>query len=67
VKQIATGRRPDPKKRQRTIPGWMMIVLAVLCLVVVYGAFAPSPPSAFDRPEAQTNPTRPPWDQPRSF
>ena len=63
----ATRRGLGPKKKQRSLPTWMTVILVVLLGVLVYGAFRPKTPNAFDRPEAQTNPQRPPWDQPRSF
>lgn len=45
----------------------MTLVLVALLGVLVYGAFRPKSPNAFDRPEAQTNQQGAPWQQPRSF
>ncbi len=37
---------------------WLLVTLVFVVGVVLYGALTPSPPSAFDRPEARTNPPR---------
>jgi len=45
----------------------MTLILVALLGVLVYGAFRPKTPNAFDSPQAQTNQPGAPWQQPRSF
>jgi hypothetical protein len=52
---------PQRGKPER-LPRWITLSLALLLVLLIYGMVSPKPPSAFDRPEAQTNPTRAPWD-----
>jgi hypothetical protein len=61
------SRRIAPRSKGNHIPWWLLLSLAFLLGIVLYGALTPSPPSAFDRPEAQVNPPRNPWDTPHSF
>jgi len=49
------------------LPTWLALSLAGVVGVLVYGALKPKPPNAFDRPEAQINSPRNPWDSPKSF
>ncbi len=63
----ATRRGLVPKKKERSLPTWMTVLMVVVLGVLVYGMFAPKSPNAFDSPEAQTNPQAAPWQQPRSF
>ena len=66
----ATGTRPRPTPRRgksNRLPGWLTLTLVALLEILVYGMVAPKAPSAFDRPEAQTNPVGNPWNAPRSF
>jgi hypothetical protein len=56
------ARRPPPRGKSDRLPRWLTLSLVALLGILVYGMLAPKPPSAFDRPEAQTNPTPNPWD-----
>ena len=63
---MATTSKTAVKKRQQRkgerLPTWVTLSLAALLCILIYGALVPKTPSAFDRPEAQTNPMRAPWD-----
>jgi len=63
----ATRRGLGPKKKQRSLPTWITVVMVVLLGVLAYGVWAPKSPNAFDSPAAQTNPQGAPWQQPRAF
>ena len=66
----ATGTRPrptPPRSKSSRLPRWLTLTLVALLGVLVYGMFVPKVPSAFDRPEAQTNPVGNPWNAPHSF
>ena len=58
-------RRPPPRAKSDRLPRWVTLSVVALLGILIYGIIAPKSPSAFDRPEAQTNPTRNPWDVPR--
>lgn len=64
---MATTRtRQSPSRgKSNSLPRWVVLGLVALLGVLVYGMLVPKPPSAFDRPEAQTNPAHNPWDVPR--
>ena len=51
-----------PRGKSERLPRWLTWSLVAVLLLLVYGMFAPKPPNAFDRPEAQVNQTRAPWD-----
>jgi hypothetical protein len=53
--------RPRTTRSQR-VPLWLALSAVAAIAFVIYGAMVKSPPSAFDRPEAQ-NPdrARSPW------
>lgn len=55
-------RRPPPRGKSERLPRWVTLCLVALLGLLIYGMIVPKTPSAFDRPEAQTNPTRNPWD-----
>jgi hypothetical protein len=56
------SKRPVRSARRERLPIWLALCLAAAIGFVIYGALVKSPPSAFDRPEAQ-NPerARSPW------
>jgi hypothetical protein len=66
VPNTGSKRAAGSRKGQR-LPAWLALSLAMVMGVLVYGALKPKPPSAFDRPEAQVNSPRNPWDAPRAF
>ena len=59
-------RPPPPRAHPDRLPRWVTLSLVVLLGILIYGLVIPKPPSAFDRPEAQTNPPQNPWNVPRA-
>jgi hypothetical protein len=54
--------KSPPRPKAGRLPVWLALSLAIVLGVLIYGMLVPSPPSAFDRPEAQTqNKPRAPW------
>jgi hypothetical protein len=64
---VTRPRPTPPRGKPSRLPRWLTFTLVALLGILVYGMMVPKPPSAFDRPEAKTNPARNPWDAPRSF
>lgn len=62
----ALKRAPRPRKRER-LPTWAVVAMAALLGLMIYGMLAPKTQSAFDRPEAQVNPSAAPWSQPHAY
>jgi hypothetical protein len=63
----ATGsKRPAaPRRSDSRLRVWLLACLLVAMSVLLYGLLHPSPPSAFDRPEAQIpNKLRSSWGVP---
>jgi hypothetical protein len=56
------AKQAPPRGKHERLPRWLTLSLILLLALLVYGMFVPKQPSAFDRPEAQTNQTRAPWD-----
>jgi hypothetical protein len=56
------AKQSPPRGKSDRLPRWLTFSLVGLLALLVYGMFVPKPQSAFDRPEAQVNQTRPPWD-----
>ena len=55
--------KPLPSAAAKRVPLWIVLSLAALLGLLVYGVLRPKPPSAFDLPEAQTTiKQRSPWD-----
>jgi len=63
----STPKRAAGRTNRMRLPTWLALSLAGVVGVLVYGALKPKPPNAFDRPEAQINSPRNPWDSPKSF
>jgi hypothetical protein len=59
---MATSKTAAKKRKGERLPTWMTLSLVALLGILIYGALMPKTPSAFDRPEAQINQTRAPWD-----
>ncbi|MGH7089739.1 MAG: hypothetical protein ACREFQ_12650 [Stellaceae bacterium] len=58
------SRRAPVRPRQQRLPTWVLVILFALLVVLVYGMLRPKTPNAFDRPDAQVNPSVAPWSQP---
>lgn len=54
---------PPRRASKQRLPTWLLLCLAILTVVLIYGIVRPSPPSAFNSPEAQMPvKARNPWE-----